>query len=306
MLQTGHQNRDNLTVAIGAILTSVLVLSFGDAVIKGMSGDLGLWQIYVLRSAIALPLVLLLIKLPDRDARLMPVSVVWSLLRSLMLVLMWVAYYLALPRVQLSQAAAVYYTIPLFVTLFSALFTGDRVSSKTWLAIIVGFVGVIIIVRPEGGEFNAYLLLPLLAAILYALAMILTRTRCRQENPRVLSLMLNLSFIATGLIAIALLAIVDPDPLQIARYPFLMVAWQSLEVTEWLAMSVLAMVVVAGSIFAALAYQRAPSPLVATFDYSYLAFSAFWGFVFFADLPDLFSFAGMSMIVIAGILVLWR
>ena len=69
-------------------------------------------------------------------------------------------------------------------------------------------------------------------------------------------------------------------------------------------MAVLAVVVILGSIFAAVAYQNGPSAVIATYDYSYLAFSALWGFALFAEVPDALAIFGMGLIVTAGLMVL--
>jgi len=217
---------------------------------------------------------------------------------------MWIAYYTALPHIELSVAAAVYYTIPLFITLFSAFFTGDKVSARAWFAIALGFSGVLIIVRPQSDGFNLYILLPLLAAVLYALSMILTRTRCRDENPWILSLSLNVMFILMGITATLLMPLLQLSPSTIANNSFLLGEWSALNSKTIMAMTILATVVIAGSYFAAIAYQNGPPALVSTFDYSYLAFSALWGFLFFAEIPDGFTICGMLMIVIAGLIAL--
>ena len=295
---------DNLKLAVASVLFAVLALSFGDAVIKLLSSDLSLWQIYILRSTIALPVVIAIVKIHDRKLSLIPVTLGWTTLRSCLLGFMWIAYYAALPHVKLSVAAAVYYTIPLFITLFSALFAGERVKPKSWFAIVIGFIGVLVIVRPASDEFNAYVLLPLLAAILFALAMILTRTKCRDENPRVLSFSLNVTFIVMGVVATLLLMLISPTSEQITLNPFLLGEWRSPILDDWLAMAVLATSIIIGSIFAAVAYQNGPSSVIATFDYSYLAFSALWGFVIFVEIPDGLAILGMCLIVGAGIMVL--
>ncbi|MDH3694855.1 MAG: DMT family transporter [Gammaproteobacteria bacterium] len=236
------------------------------------------------------------------DLSLVPLSVKWTTLRSLLLASMRVAYYTALPHIKLSVAAAIYYTIPLFIILLSTLFTGDKVGLKSWFAIFLGFSGVLTIVRPNTEGFNAYVLLPLVAAIFYAVAMILTRTKCLHENAKVLSFSLNVTFIVIGLVASLVIFIWDPTESTIAVNPFLFGEWAQLDSREWSAMCVLAIIIVTGSVFAAVAYQNGPSSLVATFDYSYLAFSVLWGFLVFAEVPDLLTVIGMIMIVCAGLI----
>jgi drug/metabolite transporter (DMT)-like permease len=295
---------DNFKLAVFSIIFAVLALSMGDAVIKYFSASFSLWQIYVVRSLIAAPILIAVIKFREPTLSLKPVSISWTAIRSLLLGVMWVAYYAALPHIKLSVAAAVFYTIPLFITLFSAVFTGDKVTSKSWIAIVLGFFGVLLIVRPDADGFNAYVLLPLLAAILYAVAMILTRTKCLDENPKILSLSLNITFIGMGIVASLLIAIWDPAESAKNTYPFLIGDWAVLDLSGWLTMSVLAIVIIFGSLFAAIAYQNAPSSVVATFDYSYLAFAALWGLLVFSEVPDALTILGMVMIAGAGMIAI--
>jgi drug/metabolite transporter (DMT)-like permease len=295
---------DNFKLAVFSIIFAVLALSIGDAVIKYFSASFSLWQIYVVRSLIAAPILIAVIKFREPTLSLKPVSISWTAIRSLLLGVMWVAYYAALPHIKLSVAAAVFYTIPLFITLFSAVFTGDKVTSKSWIAIVLGFFGVLLIVRPDADGFNAYVLLPLLAAILYAVAMILTRTKCLDENPKILALSLNITFIGMGIVASLLIAIWDPAESAKNTYPFLIGDWAVLDLSGWLTMSVLAIVIIFGSLFAAIAYQNAPSSVVATFDYSYLAFAALWGLLVFSEVPDALTILGMMMIAGAGMIAI--
>lgn len=295
---------DNTKLAVFSIIFAVLILSIGDAVVKYISASFSLWQIYVVRSLIAVPILIAVIKIREPALSLKPVSINWTAIRSLLLAFMWVAYYTALSHIKLSVAAAVLYTIPLFITLISAVFTGDKVTSKSWSAIVLGFFGVLVIVRPDADGFNAYVLLPLLAAILYAVAMILTRTKCLDENPKILSLSLNITFIVIGIVASLLIAVWDPAESVRDTYPFLIGEWAVLDLSGWLTMSVLAVVVILGSLFAAIAYQNAPSSVVATFDYLYLAFAALWGLLVFSEVPDELTILGMLMIFGAGMIAI--
>ena len=223
-----------------------------------------------------------------------------------MLTFMWVAYYTALPHVALSVAAAVYYTLPLFITLFAALFIGEKVGVQGWIAVLLGFCGVLLILKPQAEDFNPYALLPLISAILYAFAMIITRTKCKNESPLVLSFGLNVSFIGVGALAIFLIWLWGPSNAETGAYPFLLGRWISMGTQEWLAGGLLATAVIIGSVFAAIAYQSGPSSIVSTFDFAYLAFAALWGFLFFAEVPDAITVTGMVLIVAAGILAVRR
>jgi len=289
---------DNLKLAIGAIVAACFALSLGDALIKQQSVSFALWQIFVMRSAIALPLLVYL----ARSQPFRPRNPGWTLLRSLILVFMWVFYFAALPHVELAVAAAAYYTLPIFISLLAALFLGERISARGWFAVLTGFAGTLLVLQPQADDFNAWILLPLVSALLYSLAMILTRSKCRSERPAVLSLWLNLCFIGVGALALACLWLGNPGADTIASNPFLFGSWTAMRLTEWRTMGILAAAIVAGSILAAVAYQNGPSSTVATFDFSYVAFATVWGYLIFSELPAPMVSLGILLIVSSGII----
>ncbi len=294
--------KDNIPLAVTVIVLTVLALSLGDALIKQTSNNFVIWQIFVVRSVIAIPCLIVFMRFAISESFRIPFRIYgapgWTTLRSLLLVAMWVSYYVSLPQLSLSVAAAAYYTLPLFITLFSALFTGDRITRYGWIAVVTGFFGVLLILKPMPGDFNLYALCPLLSAILYAMAMILTRTRCKSEHPLLLSLALNIAFIFIGGIA-TLYTLTLPDELQ---QGFALAPWSSMGKTEWITMGLLAAALLIGSIGAAIAYQNAPPSVVGVFDFAYVGFAVLWGFLFFTEVPDFISLFGIAMIVTAGII----
>lgn len=295
---------DNVPRAIAAVVFAVFALSLNDAVIKLISVNFSLWQLFALRSAIALPVLLVIIKIWRPYANLIPQSIGWVFIRSLLLALMWVAYFSALPHLQLSVAAAAYYTLPLFIILISALLTGERVGAIGWVAVCLGFLGVLVMLRPEVDGFNTLALLPILAAIFYAFAMIITRTKCRSEDVLVLSVALNVSFIIVGGFVSLFLAASNLNEASVLENAFLLGEWVDIGFRETIALVFLAVALLIGSIFAAVAYQSASPSTVAPFDYCYLVFSVMWGFVFFAELPDILTMTGIAMIAAAGIIAM--
>ncbi|MEC5209731.1 drug/metabolite transporter (DMT)-like permease [Psychrobacter sp. PL15] len=292
--------KDNLPLAVLVIIIAVLALSLGDALIKFTSAEFVIWQIFVLRSLLVMPILLLYLWIKVPSALSVPPALGWTMLRSVMLVGMWLAYYLALPNLDLSIAAATYYTLPIFITLFSAVFIGDKISRLGWMAVIVGFLGVLLILRPKAGDFNLFAILPLISAVLYALSMILTRTKCRDVNPVMLSLVLNLTFIIVGTLAAFFISSIVSEP----RKGFLLASWTNMGFVEWALMALLAVAILIGSVGAAIAYQKAPPAVIGTFDFAYVGFAILWGLVFFAEVPDMLSLIGIFLIVVAGFMSL--
>ena len=296
--------RDNLKLATGAIIAAVFALSLGDALIKQYSASFPIWQIFVVRSGIAVPFLIYFVRIQSCDVTIKPGHRGWVLLRSLILVLMWVFYFAALPQMELAAAAAAYYTLPLFITLFAALLLGESIRPGGWLAVIIGFGGVLLVLQPQAEDFNAFTLLPVAAAVCYAVGMILTRSKCRSEKPTVLSLWLHLTFIAVGLAAFLLLELWQPSATTRSINPFLFDSWQPMWLDQWRVMAILAVAAVVGSICAAIAYQRGPAAVIATFDFAYVAFATVWGLLLFDELPSPAVSAGILAIVFAGLLAI--
>ncbi|MDQ0314345.1 DMT family transporter [Amorphus orientalis] len=301
----GHRaaGDDNLTLAVLTIVGTVAALSFGDAVIKLISADFLLWQIFVLRSLLAIP-VLGAIGLMRRGTGLGALRIrrpLWTGLRSLLLVAMWVVYYASLPHLKLSIAASAYYTLPIFIVLFSAVLMKERISAIGWIAVGLGFAGVVLILDPNADDFNAFVLLPLVSAVFYALAMILTRTRCRDEHPLALSLALNLAFVAAGVLGSALVGLDGSG-----GSGYLVGAWTPMGASQWAAMIVLAATVVVASVGTAVAYQVGRPSVVASFDFAYVGFAVIWGVLIFGEVPEPQAAVGIVLVVAAGLLAVRR
>lgn len=283
------------------ILLSVLLMAFADALVKRVSADLTIWQLFFARSLFAIPVLLLFIR--ASRARLTFQTPKWTLIRSLFLVLTWLAFYASLPVLSLSVAAVAVYTNPIITTLLSAILIGEPVSKRQWGGVMLGFLGVIAILRPGTDAFSWFTLLPLIAAVFYSLAMILTRSKCRDETPVMLAIALHGSFLITGLLATGVLFLLDLGADTSAQFPFLFGDWMPMGAEEWGLMLLLGVLSAAFFIGVARAYQIAPPSTIATFDYAYLVSAAIWGFVFFAETPDILTMCGMLLITAAGLLV---
>ncbi len=288
-------------LGITIILASVLTMAFADALVKLVSADVTLWQVFVLRSLFALPLLVVLLLLGGVGLKMRVAG--WSFLRAGLLVLTWLAFYASLPKLSLSVAAVAVYTNPIMIALLSALLIGEAVTARQWGGVFLGFLGVVAILKPGSDAFSWFTLLPILGAAFYALAMVLTRSKCQEEAPLSLALALHLSFVAAGLIATLLLLLLGLGTETQAAYPFLLGDWAPMGMREWGLMALLGVLSAAYFVGVARAYQIAAPSIIATFDYAYLVSAALWGFVFFMETPDLLTVAGMVAITLAGILV---
>ena len=237
------------------------------------------------------------------DEPILPRSPGWVALRSALLTLMWIAYYAALPLISLSAAAVAFYTAPLFIALLARLVLGEAVGPTRWLGIVLGFAGVLIVLRPGADTFSPAALLPVLAAMFYAVAAIVTRARCLGERPLSLALGLNVGLLVAGVLAPLIMSLAPPSAADATAHPFLFGPWAPMGIREWALMAALALLMVCFGTGVAMAYQVAPAAVIGAFDYTYVAFAVLWSYLVFGDQPDALAVAGMALIAIGGVLV---
>ncbi|WP_197038370.1 DMT family transporter [Billgrantia saliphila] len=303
-MEPAPKQDDNVLQGIMLILGAVFLLALADALVKYLSAKISLWQLYVLASLVSTPTLIGLITVRS-DVRFGVESLSWVAVRSLLLLLMWIAYYAALPLIPLSVAAVAIYTTPLFIAILASMGTDEFLSRRGWVGITFGFLGVVMVLRPGGDAFATASLLPVMAALLYALAMVATRRHCQREHPLLLALGLNLAFLGAGSFFSAVLAVAETAHLA-EHAPFLLSTWQPIGPQDFFIVAAYALLLVTVNTAVAKAYQVAPSALIGTYDYAYLIFACFWGYLLFNEVPDVMTWLGMSMIVSAGILILWQ
>lgn len=281
---------------IATIVATVFAMALADAIVKYASADMVLWQIWVLRAAVVVPVFAFLSR-----GRWRPAAFGWVLLRSLALVAMYLGIYAALPLLDLSVVAAALYTAPLFIALLSRLFLREPIRGIQWLAIAIGFAGVLLIVRPAASGFQPMVLVPVSAAFLYAAAAVMTRAKCGDVAASTMALWLNLALLAGGTVASLLTFHAGRD--LIAGWPFLFGGWRPMTMSSFQVILALSALMLGIGVGLAEAYKSPKPQVIATFDYSFLIFAAFWGYVFFGEIPDGMSLAGMVFIAGAGAIV---
>lgn len=280
---------------VPAIIAAVFAMALTDAIIKFSSAGISLWQIWVLRSLFVLPVLLTLTRgrIRVKEGR-------WVALRTLCLIMMYLCMYPALPFLDLALAGAAFYTAPFFIVGLSALVLRKAITIRHWLAIITGFAGLLLIVRPFGAAFTPAIFMPVAAAMFYALAAIITRSRCQSVPSGIQALWLNLAFLILGSVAsVVLLWLGDGE---VARqFPFLFAPWRAVTLQEWGIIALLALLMLGIAIGVARAYQTPHPEIIATVEYAYMIFAVFWGYVFFGEVPDLWTIAGMALITAGGL-----
>jgi drug/metabolite transporter (DMT)-like permease len=148
---------DRLAYGVTLMVTAVFLMSIQEALIKYFSANLSMWQIFTLRGLLAVPLLVIIAFVQGQSRELWIEALSkWPLLRSLFMTLMFITMYASFPFISLSTAAAGIYAAPVFVTLLSAFAIGEPVGTRGWVAIALGFIGVLVILQPGADVFMTH------------------------------------------------------------------------------------------------------------------------------------------------------
>lgn len=296
---------DRPALAAMLMVGSLCLLGFQDSLIKLTSSEVSLWQFQLLRSSCNLLLLMVLARLLWGTMPPMPKRVWAVALRSLFMVGAMVWFFGGIPFLSLSEIAAGLYVFPLFVAVLSVVVLGEKVGPRRILAVLAGFTGTVLILKPGTASFQWVSLMPVAAGLCFAGSVLTTRKLCREESPLTMAFGVGLAFVIVGIIGLLATTIANPGELA-GRWPYLFTGWHPLEL--WVAgiIVVASCLNLTANIGLTKAYQSAESSWLAPFDYSYLVFATFWGFVMWNDVPDVYSFAGMGLIAGSGCYIGWR
>ena len=301
----GGVSEDRPGRAAFLMVGALFLLGFQDSLVKLTSDALSLWQFQLIRASLNLILLTLLTRVVWGTG-CPPPKRFWAVaLRSLFLVGAMLCYFGGVPFLHLSDIAAGLYVFPLFVAVLSAVLLGERVGPRRIFAILVGFSGTLLILKPGTEAFQPISLLPIGAALCYAGTILTTRRLCRDESPVTLSFGVGITFLTVGVIGTVVFTFFAEPP-RAAEWPYLLTGWHDIALWVVGLIATCSVLNLVANIALSRAYQTAEASWLAPFDYSYIVFATFWGYVFWNHIPDALTFLGMAMIAGAGAFVAWR
>ena len=290
---------------IALILLAMAAFALQDMVVKLVAEQVSIWQLQAVRAVAVLVVVLAATAVAGQLVRLHPGPPAWPLVRAGFMALAYFLFYASLPVLALSQAAAAFYMGPLFITLLAALLLGEPIGPRRIGAVCLGFLGVLLIVRPWGETWQPWALMPLAASFCYAVGIVVTRWRCHDRPGLALTLVHNGLYAAIGLLGLALVPLL---PIAEARQgmPFLLSGWLPVSAGALALMVSTAASHLVGMLSSIRAYQGEEASRLAPFEYSYLAVVPVLDLLGWGVLPDGGTLAGMALIGCAGVFVAMR
>jgi len=269
------------------ILASTMVFSANDALAKWLTQHHPVTQLVWARFFFQFLLLLLLFR-PSRPLALFRTAKPGlQFLRGLLMLACSLLFFMAVRSIPLADAAAIGMANPLIATLLAVLLLGEKIGIRRILAVTVGFIGVLIILRPGLGVMHPAALFALAVAFAYAMFQIVTRKLGVGEAP------MTTMFYSSAVGMVVMSAVI----------PFY---WQSATPLQWLMMSGIGVIGGIGHYMVIYAYRQAPVGVLAPFGYFQLLSSTALGYLVFGQLPDRWTAIGAVVVTASGIYVLYR
>lgn len=274
----------NPFIGIILIVTSVALLPVMDSLVKILMRDLDLVQIIWVRAVVQTSIIVpVALHIHGTNALTVFRSPVHYIRAALLLAAMF-CFFSAIRIMPIVDAVAIGFNYPLMIAALAPLVLGEQVGRRRWTAIIIGFAGALVMIRPGFREITPAILLALLSGVFFAAHLLLTR-KLAGGTPASITLGFTSVFI---LASVSLFA------------PFY---WQPPTTEHWIMLIMVGLLVTVCGYLMIRAYDYAQASLLAPFGYTELIFAALVSYLIFAETPDLGVFAGTLIVVASGIYI---
>ena len=207
-----------------------------------------------------------------------------QLIRGLILLTANISFFYSISVISLPKALTLAFVAPLVVTAFSPFFLRESVGYRRWAAVIIGFVGSLVVIRPGFLEINLASLAALGTGIMYGFYLIITRKLSTSDNPL-------LTLLLTGVVG------------AIIATTFMPFVWVSPTFNQWSIMAAIGLFACIGHLFIILSLKYADASKLAPFSYFEIVTNIIIAYYFFGDFPDSWTFLGLFIIVFSGIYI---
>ena len=287
------------------IFIGMLFFSVQDLLIKTIILEVSLIQIIVFRSFFGFTMLSIFLYFTKRKITIGSSYPLVAFFRGGLFFFGFTLFYIAVSKITLAEATSLFFISPFFMTIFSKIILNNPIGLNRLFAIIVGFLGALLIVKPEFGELNIYMILPIICAFTYSLSMILAKLTSDKDSLFQQTFHIYLGTLIVGSIIFLFLNIFpDIGGMNIfsnLNKPLLLNDSNVLIII--LAISFIGSLGILLLIYA----YRVGSPMTnSPSEYVLLIFSAFNGFIFLGELPDFYSIIGMCLIVGSGLYIIFR
>ncbi len=298
-------NTSNLK-GIGFLLLAILIGSLQAVAVKWIGGNYSVLEIVTFRSLVALPITVLFFRFEGKKGLPTTNHLKLQIVRGLFLFLSYTTFMMGLAALPLADIESIRFSGPMMITVLSVFMLGEKVELRRWLALIVGFAGILLIVRPGSTHFNEGSLFVLISVLFYALTVILTRKMKTTDSSATMAYFSSWVYLIAAFIVSPLAAAVGEIPNAHPSIAFLFHAWTLPTLLDLFIMSGLGLIWASWAYFATRAYSTAQASVIAPFEYASLPISMMWGFLIWHEIPVGMTIAGAALTLLSGLYILYH
>ncbi len=265
-------------------LSAWIVLPIMDGFAKFLSTDLPVLQITWARYFFTVFFVLPIMFFFFKKNLVRTKKLKLQFLRGLILLTANICFFYSISVISLAKALTLAFIAPLIVTAFSPFFLNEKVGVKRWTAVIIGFIGSLVVIRPGFLEINLASLLALGTGVLYGFYLIITRKLSSSDNPL-------LTLLLTGVVGAIIISSIMPF------------VWVKPSLDQWFIMAAIGIFACIGHLLLILSLKYADASKLAPLSYFEIVTNIIIGYYFFNDFPDNWTFLGLFIIVLSGIYI---
>ena len=296
---------NNNYLGILAIVLGTVCFSINDISVKLFSTEMPLHQLMFFRATFAICILLFLI-LPFYGGLkfLNTNNPGFHIFRGLAVVGANTFFFISIAELSLAEATAIFFIAPILITVFAVFFLEEKVGIRRSLACLIGFLGMLFIIKPGSISFNLISLFPLIAALFYTALHIITRKYGAQEKPLTLGFYIQVCFLITSLMFASGFYIADVNVDQSKALTFLTGSWVSVNTFDLLHIFVgIAFPISIGGVLVSYAYKNHEASFLAPFEYGALIIAVMSTYFIWNEIPDNLSLIGITLIMFSGIFV---
>lgn len=297
-------SQDRPLAAIACVCAAVFLASIMDAVSKLLSAGYPVHQLLFLRTLFAAPIIFAILLTRARPAELF--TAYWPLIvvRALIMCSAYLGFILSVAVLQLADGVAIYFTMPLIVAGLAGPVLGEKVPWYRWIAVAVGFAGVVVMLRPGSSVFEPAALLALWSAMGYAAGQLMARRLSAQVRPIVIVFWQNLIYLGVALVLALATRLVPAGAVTHPSLVFLVRPWHLGPAFDMALMTGLGIVSAVAMILFTEAYKQGEASFVAPFEYTAMLWAVIFGLILWGQLPGIATAIGGALVIGAGLFML--
>ena len=298
-------NKDN-PKAILLILIGMTVFAVQDTFIKLLSNNTNLYLIYFVRCLVGLLVIFTYLKIKKIPLILKSHYPFLTVIRTLGFFLGFTLYYYSLTELSLALAVTLFFVSPFFVTIFSVIIIKENVGIRRWLAILVGFIGVYLVMDPKIDSFNVYSLFPVICAICYSFTVIIQKKTSDKDSLFSQVIHIYISAIIFSIVIKSSLGFVDFEPEFIDRYKFVLMDWNIASYLNLIMLISIGLTGVTGFLCLFGAYNIGSPSIIAPFEYVIILWAILISWFVWGETLNPKAYMGLILIISAGLYTFLR